>query len=76
MLKKGNQLVSLTYFVQLLTFDSKKIERPKKINVAFIGFWPFLLITKGGFFSESSIHFLDLQISKNIIPKNYPELEI
>ena len=32
--------------------------------------------TKGGFFSESSIHFLDLQISKKNIPKNYPELEI
>ena len=32
---------------------------------------------KVGFFSESSIHFLDLQISKKkIIPKNYPELEI
>ena len=32
---------------------------------------------KGGFFSESSIHFLDLQISKKKdIPKNYPELEI
>ena len=38
---------------------------------------PTLLVSdKGGFFSESSIHFLDLQISKNIIPKNYPELEI
>ena len=35
------------------------------------------LETKGGFFSKSSIHFLDLQISKKkIIPKNYPELEI
>ena len=33
-------------------------------------------VPKGGFFSESSIHFLDLQISKKIIPKNYPELEI
>ena len=32
--------------------------------------------TKGGFFSESSIHFLDLQISKKNIPKNHPELEI
>ena len=34
------------------------------------------LNTKGGFFSESVIRFLNLQISKKIIPKNYPELEI
>ena len=33
-------------------------------------------LSKGGFFSEDSIHFLDLQISKKIIPNNYPELEI
>ena len=33
-------------------------------------------MTKDGFFSESSIHFLDVQISKKNIPKNYPELEI
>ena len=32
--------------------------------------------TKGGFFSESAICFLDLQISKKKIPKNYLELEI
>ena len=35
--------------------------------------------TKGGFFSESAIHFSNLQISKSPkknIPKNYPELEI
>ena len=32
--------------------------------------------TKGGFFSESAIRFSDLQISKQNIPKNYPELEI
>ena len=31
---------------------------------------------KGGFFSESAICFLDLQISKKNIPKNYLELEI
>ena len=32
---------------------------------------------KGGFFSESVIRFLDLQIwEKKNIPKNYPELEI
>ena len=31
---------------------------------------------KGGFYSESSINFLDLHISKKNIPKNYPELEI
>ena len=31
---------------------------------------------KGGFFSESAMCFLDLQISKKNIPKNYPELEI
>jgi hypothetical protein len=32
---------------------------------------------KGGFFSESAIHFSDLQISKKKeLPKNYPELEI
>ena len=31
---------------------------------------------KGGFFSESAIRFLNLQISKKNIPKNYPELEI
>ena len=31
---------------------------------------------KGGFFSESTIRFLSLQISKKNIPKNYPELEI
>ena len=33
-------------------------------------------IFKGGFFSESAICFLDLQISKKNIPKNYLELEI
>ena len=32
--------------------------------------------TKGGFFPESAIGFLDLQISKKNIPKNYVELEI
>ena len=31
---------------------------------------------KGGFFSESAIRFLHLQISKKNIPKSYPELEI
>ena len=31
---------------------------------------------KGGFFSESAMCFLDLQISKKNIPKNYLELEI
>ena len=31
---------------------------------------------KGGFFSENAIRFSDLQISKENIPKNYPELEI
>ena len=31
---------------------------------------------KGGFFSESAIRFLHLQISKKNIPKNYPVLEI
>ena len=31
---------------------------------------------KGVFFSESAMYFLDLQISKKNIPKNYPELEI
>ena len=31
---------------------------------------------KGGFFSESGIHFSNLQISQKNIPKNYPELEI
>ena len=36
--------------------------------------WNFFI--KGGFFSKSSIHFLDIQISKKNIPKNYPELEI
>jgi hypothetical protein len=34
------------------------------------------LFYKGGFFSESAMRFLDLQISKKNIPKNYPELEI
>ena len=34
------------------------------------------LEAKGGFFSESAMCFLDLQISKKDIPKNYPELEI
>ena len=33
-------------------------------------------MAKGGFFSESAIRFLGLQISKKNIPKNYPELEI
>ena len=34
-------------------------------------------IGKGGFFSESTIRFSNLQISKKkSIPKNYPELEI
>ena len=31
---------------------------------------------KGGFFSESAMRFLDLQISKKNIPKSCPELEI
>ena len=31
---------------------------------------------KGGFFTESAIWFLHLQISKKNIPKNYPELKI
>ena len=31
---------------------------------------------KGGFFSESEIRFLNFESPKNIIPKNYPELEI
>ena len=35
-----------------------------------------LTTSKGGFFSESAMCFLDLQISKKNIPKNYPELEI
>ena len=33
-------------------------------------------VAKGGFFSESAICFLDLQISKKNIPKSYLELEI
>jgi len=40
---------------------------------------PILILAKptGGFFSESAMCFLDLQISKKkYIPKNYPELEI
>ena len=40
-----------------------------------VQFW-FWLPTKGGFFSESAMRFLDLQISKKNIPKSYPELEI
>ena len=36
----------------------------------------FMIDAKGGFFSESAMCFLDLQISKKNIPKNYPELEI
>ena len=32
--------------------------------------------TKGGFFSESALCFLDLQISKKNIPKTHPEHEI
>ena len=36
----------------------------------------FSLVHKGGFFSESAMCFLDLQILKKDIPKNYPELEI
>ena len=35
-----------------------------------------MIDAKGGFFSESAMCFLDLQISKKNIPKNYPELEI
>ena len=31
---------------------------------------------KGGFFSESAMRFLDLQISKKNILYSYPELEI
>ena len=33
-------------------------------------------ITKGGFFSESATCFLNVQVSKKNIPKNYPEFEI
>ena len=42
----------------------------------FTHFLKLWLSAKGGFFSDSSIHFLDLQIPQKIIPKNYPELEI
>ena len=34
------------------------------------------LETKGGFFQKVRFVFLNLQISKKNIPKNYPELEI
>ena len=46
----------------------------------FLGFkediFQFFILIKGGFFSESAIHFSNLQISKQNILKNYPELEI
>ena len=35
-----------------------------------------IIVVKGGFFSESAIRFSNLQISKEIFQKNYPELEI
>ena len=40
-----------------------------------VGYKPTSGTAKGGFFSESAKRFLDLQISKNNIPKRYPELE-
>ena len=36
----------------------------------------FFSYSKGGFFSESAMRFLDLQSSKKDIPNSYPELEI
>ena len=36
----------------------------------------WIVSPKGGFFSENATCFLNLQISKKNIPKNYPELEI
>ena len=41
------------------------------------GAWFHDIMLKGGFYSESAIRFLDLQISKTkYSEKNYPELEI
>ena len=47
------------------------LNSPKKPVKNFPNFCP-----KGGFYSESAIRFLDLQISKKKISTNYPELEI
>ena len=46
-----------------------------KAKMALI-FCIYVFCPKGGFFSESALCFLDLQISKKIFQKNYPELEI
>ena len=60
LLATGAYLIVITYHALPLTmFEFKRIDNN--------------LTTKGGFFSESVIRFLNLQ--KNI-PKNYPELEI
>ena len=37
---------------------------------------PLNICAKGSFYSESTIRFSDIQISKKTISKNYPELEI
>ena len=54
--------------------DSVEAAAAVEHNVSFL--WISVRFCKGGFFSESAMRFLDLQISKKNIPKSYPELEI
>ena len=50
---------------------------PPSTSQGYLGSSGLIWFAKGGFFSESLMNFLDLQIyKKKIIPKNYPDLEI
>ena len=66
-------------FVMIATLAAQKtngIQQVVFISVIKFQLHRMLIATKGGFFSESAMRFLDLQISKKNIPKSYPELEI
>ena len=49
---------------------------PPSTSQGYLGSSGLIWFAKGGFFSESLMNFLDLQISKKDYSKNYPELEI
>ena len=69
-------------FLLLYSFLNPKIPEGLKHTVFHIGFTAGTQNTWSGvalkvvFFSEREIRFSNLQISKKIIPKHYPELEI
>ena len=65
-------------FCQQIIFKKKSDHFQQFFSSMKMSFFLHSHAPKGGFFSESSIQFLNLQISKKkkMIPKNYPELEI